>query len=111
MIGAQSRALVAPGHRGDLSPCNLLAGIQAQHRAADTIYAVGDAIEVTDAVTGGPALVPLAGPASRQGRAAADHLFGHEALVLCLSDEHPPVYTPRGYIKRDPRPLSPGTLS
>src|ERR1035438_3216983 len=42
-----------------------------------SIYGVGDAIEVADAVTGGPALVPLAGPASRQGRAAADHLFGH----------------------------------
>ena len=41
-----------------------------------SIYGVGDAIQVTDAVTGGPALVPLAGPASRQGRAAADHLFG-----------------------------------
>jgi len=41
-----------------------------------SIYGVGDAIEVTDAVTGGPALVPLAGPASRQGRAAANHLFG-----------------------------------
>ena len=42
-----------------------------------SIYGVGDAIEVCDAVTGAPALVPLAGPASRQGRAAADHLFGH----------------------------------
>ena len=42
-----------------------------------SIYGVGDAIEVADTVTGGPALVPLAGPASRQGRAAADHLFGH----------------------------------
>lgn len=42
-----------------------------------SIYGVGDAIEVADAVTGGPALVPLAGPASRQGRAVADHLFGH----------------------------------
>ncbi|HET9657242.1 MAG TPA: FAD-dependent oxidoreductase [Kineosporiaceae bacterium] len=41
------------------------------------VYAVGDAIEVTDAVTGAPAVVPLAGPANRQGRAAADHLFGH----------------------------------
>jgi NADPH-dependent 2,4-dienoyl-CoA reductase/sulfur reductase-like enzyme/rhodanese-related sulfurtransferase len=40
------------------------------------IYAVGDAIQVTDAVTGQPAMVPLAGPANRQGRAAADHLFG-----------------------------------
>ncbi len=41
-----------------------------------SVYAVGDAIEVVDAVTGAPAMVPLAGPANRQGRAAADHLFG-----------------------------------
>lgn len=40
------------------------------------IYAVGDAIEVRDYVTGDPAQVPLAGPANRQGRIAADHAFG-----------------------------------
>jgi NADPH-dependent 2,4-dienoyl-CoA reductase/sulfur reductase-like enzyme/rhodanese-related sulfurtransferase len=40
------------------------------------VYAVGDAVEVVDAVTGTPAVVPLAGPANRQGRAAANHLFG-----------------------------------
>ncbi|HTT52230.1 MAG TPA: FAD-dependent oxidoreductase [Streptosporangiaceae bacterium] len=40
------------------------------------IYGVGDAIEVVDAVCGAPLSVPLAGPANRQGRAAADHLFG-----------------------------------
>ncbi|MDQ1286946.1 MAG: hypothetical protein QG622_511 [Actinomycetota bacterium] len=44
--------------------------------SAPGVYAVGDAIEVTDAVTGAPAVVPLAGPANRQGRAAANHLFG-----------------------------------
>jgi NADPH-dependent 2,4-dienoyl-CoA reductase/sulfur reductase-like enzyme/rhodanese-related sulfurtransferase len=41
------------------------------------IYAVGDAIEVKDFVTGEPTQVPLAGPANRQGRIAADHIFGH----------------------------------
>ncbi|MBP3960909.1 FAD-dependent oxidoreductase [Gemmata sp. G18] len=40
------------------------------------IYAVGDAIEVTHAVTGAPALIPLGGPANRQGRTAADNIFG-----------------------------------
>lgn len=40
------------------------------------IYAVGDAIETRDFVTGEPAQVPLAGPANRQGRLAADHAFG-----------------------------------
>jgi rhodanese-related sulfurtransferase len=40
------------------------------------IYAVGDAIEVTDFISGDPAQVPLAGPANRQGRIAADNIFG-----------------------------------
>lgn len=40
------------------------------------IYAVGDAIEVKDFVTGEATQVPLAGPANRQGRIAADHIFG-----------------------------------
>ena len=40
------------------------------------IYAVGDAIEVQDFVTGSPAFVPLAGPANKQGRIAADNIAG-----------------------------------
>jgi len=40
------------------------------------IYAVGDAIEIKDFVSGDPTQVPLAGPANRQGRIAADNLFG-----------------------------------
>jgi NADPH-dependent 2,4-dienoyl-CoA reductase/sulfur reductase-like enzyme/rhodanese-related sulfurtransferase len=40
------------------------------------IYAVGDAIEVADFVLGAPTQVPLAGPANRQGRIAADNVFG-----------------------------------
>jgi NADPH-dependent 2,4-dienoyl-CoA reductase/sulfur reductase-like enzyme/rhodanese-related sulfurtransferase len=43
------------------------------------IYAVGDAIEVKDFVTGEAAQVPLAGPANRQGRIAADHIFDRAA--------------------------------
>lgn len=43
------------------------------------IYAVGDAIEVKDFVIGEPTQVPLAGPANRQGRIAADHIFGRVA--------------------------------
>ncbi|MEF1308324.1 FAD-dependent oxidoreductase, partial [Vibrio owensii] len=37
-----------------------------------SIYAVGDAVEEKDFVTGEQTLVPLAGPANRQGRMAAD---------------------------------------
>lgn len=43
------------------------------------IYAVGDAIEVTNAISGLPALIPLAGPANRQGRLAADNICNREA--------------------------------
>lgn len=42
------------------------------------IYAVGDACETSDPVLGGPAAVPLGGPANRQGRVAANHIFQGE---------------------------------
>jgi len=44
------------------------------------IYAVGDAVEVTDFVTGQPALIPLAGPANRQGRIAAENICGRDSV-------------------------------
>lgn len=40
------------------------------------IWAVGDAVEVEDFVTGTKAQIPLAGPANRQGRIVADNIFG-----------------------------------
>jgi NADPH-dependent 2,4-dienoyl-CoA reductase/sulfur reductase-like enzyme/rhodanese-related sulfurtransferase len=40
------------------------------------IYAVGDAVEVREFITSDPIQIPLAGPANRQGRIAADHIFG-----------------------------------
>ena len=43
------------------------------------IWAVGDAIEVHDFVTGQWALIPLAGPANRQGRIVADNVFGRSS--------------------------------
>lgn len=40
------------------------------------IYAVGDAVEVEDFITKSPAFIPLAGPANKQGRIAADNIAG-----------------------------------
>ena len=40
------------------------------------IYAVGDAIEIHDYINGNKAAIPLAGPANRQGRLAADNIYG-----------------------------------
>ena len=43
------------------------------------IFAVGDAVEVKDFVTGEYGLVALAGPANRQGRIAADVIAGRDS--------------------------------
>jgi len=42
----------------------------------ENIYAVGDAVEGIDFVTGQAAMIPLAGPANKQARVAADHICG-----------------------------------
>lgn len=44
--------------------------------SAPDIYAVGDAVEVRHYITGGKALISLAGPANKQGRIAADNICG-----------------------------------
>ena len=43
------------------------------------IYAIGDAIEVIDLVSGQPTHIPLAWPANRQGRLVADIINGSDA--------------------------------
>ena len=54
--------------------------VDAQMRTSDLhIWAVGDAVEVRDRITGTWTLLPLAGPANRQGRIAADAICGHAA--------------------------------
>jgi NADPH-dependent 2,4-dienoyl-CoA reductase/sulfur reductase-like enzyme/rhodanese-related sulfurtransferase len=53
--------------------------VDAQMRTSDPrILAVGDAVEVVDLATGAPALIPLAGPANRQGRLAAEIIAGRQ---------------------------------
>ncbi len=54
--------------------------VSAHQQTTDPdIYAVGDAIEVTEVVSGTKVQIPLAGPANRQGRIAADHVFGRDS--------------------------------
>ncbi len=49
------------------------------HTSDPDIFAVGDAVEVKDSITGEWGLVALAGPANRQGRIAADVIAGRDA--------------------------------
>lgn len=56
-----------------------LGGIRVNQHMRTTdphIWAVGDAIEVRNPVTSDWSLIPLAGPANRQGRVAADNVMG-----------------------------------
>jgi NADPH-dependent 2,4-dienoyl-CoA reductase/sulfur reductase-like enzyme/rhodanese-related sulfurtransferase len=56
-------------------------GIRVNNRMRTSdqyIWAVGDVVEVKDFVTGEYTFIPLAGPANRQGRIAADAIFGRK---------------------------------
>ncbi|MTV50212.1 hypothetical protein GJ688_14640 [Heliobacillus mobilis] len=46
----------------------------------ENVYAVGDAIQVIDFVNGSETAIPLAGPANKQGRVAADNICGIESF-------------------------------
>jgi NADPH-dependent 2,4-dienoyl-CoA reductase/sulfur reductase-like enzyme/rhodanese-related sulfurtransferase len=51
--------------------------VDAQMRTSDPhIWSVGDAVEVPDVLTGQETVLPLAGPANRQGRVAAESIGG-----------------------------------
>jgi NADPH-dependent 2,4-dienoyl-CoA reductase/sulfur reductase-like enzyme/rhodanese-related sulfurtransferase len=64
---------IALGERGGIR-------VDDQMRTSNPdIFAVGDAIEVKDFVTGQWTLIPLAGPANRQGRIAADVICGRDS--------------------------------
>jgi NADPH-dependent 2,4-dienoyl-CoA reductase/sulfur reductase-like enzyme/rhodanese-related sulfurtransferase len=68
--GLASEAGLAVSDRGAII-------VDDQLRTSDpAIYALGDAVVKRDAAVGGDALVPLAGPANRQGRTVADIIMG-----------------------------------
>ncbi|MGI6361701.1 MAG: FAD-dependent oxidoreductase [Bacillota bacterium] len=51
--------------------------VDKQMKTSDPhIYAVGDAVEVTNLINEKPTYIPLAGPANKQGRIAADNIYG-----------------------------------
>ena len=55
--------------------------VDSSMRTSDPdIFAVGDAAEVKDLVTGAPVVVALAGPANKQGRIAADNAMGRSSV-------------------------------
>lgn len=53
---------------------------QRMETSIPSIYAVGDAVEVEHLISGKKALIPLAGPANKQGRIVADNINGGNSV-------------------------------
>jgi NADPH-dependent 2,4-dienoyl-CoA reductase/sulfur reductase-like enzyme/rhodanese-related sulfurtransferase len=75
-VGVKPKTTLAADAGLELSDRGAVVVDAAQRTSDPAIWAVGDAIQVIDAVTGAPGVVPLAGPANRQGRIAADSIVG-----------------------------------
>ena len=75
-VGVRPENQLAVAAGLDVGPRGGIRVNQHMQTSDPDIYAVGDAVEVQDFVLQTPTQVPLAGPANRQGRIAADHAFG-----------------------------------
>jgi rhodanese-related sulfurtransferase len=75
-VGVRPASALALQAGLELGPTGAIRVDGDQHTCDPHIWAVGDAVEVTQAITGARIPVPLAGPANRQGRRAADSICG-----------------------------------
>ncbi len=78
-IGVRPRTDLAKRAGLEIGETGAIKVDDAMRTSDSAIYAVGDVVEVTNPVTGLPAFIPLAGPANRQGRIAADQIFGRDS--------------------------------
>ncbi|WP_372593906.1 FAD-dependent oxidoreductase [Actinotalea sp.] len=76
-VGVRPDTHLAAGAGLELGPNGSIVVDTTQQTSDPWIWAVGDATAVRQAVTGAVGPVPLAGPANRQGRRAADAILGH----------------------------------
>lgn len=74
-IGVRPESALAKEAGLNLGPRGHIHVNAFQQTSDADIYAVGDVCETTDPILGGPTAIPLGGPANRQGRVAADHIF------------------------------------
>jgi rhodanese-related sulfurtransferase len=75
-IGVRPETMLAKNAALEIGPRGGIV-VDAQMRTSDPkIWAVGDVVEVQDVLTGQETVLPLAGPANRQGRVAAESIAG-----------------------------------
>jgi rhodanese-related sulfurtransferase len=80
-IGVRPENSLAKDAGLDLGPRGHIVVDKHQLTSDPHIYAVGDVCETEDPILGNRVAIPLGGPANRQGRTAADHIFlGKKAL-------------------------------
>ncbi|MBN2024990.1 MAG: FAD-dependent oxidoreductase [Pirellulales bacterium] len=79
-VGVRPEVTLARDAGLDLGPCGGIAVDEHLRTSDPDIFAVGDAVEVRDVVSGRETLIPLAGPANRQGRLAADNILGRASV-------------------------------
>ncbi|RHO57417.1 CoA-disulfide reductase [Ruminococcaceae bacterium AM07-15] len=75
-VGVRPDTALAQGAGLELNPKGAIVVNEHMQTSKEHIYAVGDAVEIVDFVTGKKGYVPLAGPANKQGRIAADNICG-----------------------------------
>jgi NADPH-dependent 2,4-dienoyl-CoA reductase/sulfur reductase-like enzyme/rhodanese-related sulfurtransferase len=78
-IGVRPDSTLAKAAGIELGPRGGISTDPSMRTSDPDIFAVGDAVEVRDWMTGQPTLIPLAGPANRQGRIAADVICGRDS--------------------------------
>lgn len=73
-IGVRPETRLAKEAGLAIGPTGGIAVNEYMQTSDPSIYALGDAVEIRHRVTGKPALIPLAGPANKQGRIVADNI-------------------------------------
>lgn len=79
-VGVRPETAIAKDAGIELNPRGSIIVNNKMQTNIPNIYAVGDAVEVEDFLTKKPAFIPLAGPANKQGRIAADNIAGYESV-------------------------------
>ncbi len=75
-VGVRPNSSLAKEAGLDVNPRGGIVVNESLETSNKDIYAVGDAIQVNDPICGGDTMIPLAGPANRQGRMAAINAMG-----------------------------------
>jgi NADPH-dependent 2,4-dienoyl-CoA reductase/sulfur reductase-like enzyme/rhodanese-related sulfurtransferase len=75
-VGVRPEVKLAEEAGLEIGSCGGIKVNESLQTSDPDIYAIGDAVEVLDFVLGSPVLIPLAGPANKQGRMAADNVCG-----------------------------------